>query len=66
MDGIDVTLVLSHEGNELRAWLNQHVPDNCFVVCGDRHWQYHSVHPETGTQEFSVGAASDAHSGGAK
>jgi hypothetical protein len=33
-------------------------------VCGDRHWQYHSVHPQAGTQEFSVGAASDSHAGG--
>ncbi len=40
------------------------MPDNFFVVCGDRHWQYHSVHPTAGTQEFSVGAASDSHAGG--
>jgi alkaline phosphatase D len=40
------------------------VPDNFFVICGDRHWQYHSVHPETEVREFSVGAASDAHAGG--
>ncbi|MCB1090976.1 MAG: alkaline phosphatase, partial [Verrucomicrobiae bacterium] len=33
-------------------------------ICGDRHWQYHSVHPGTGVQEFSVGAASDSHAGG--
>ena len=37
---------------------------NVFVICGDRHWQYHSVHPQTGLQEFSVGAASDSHAGG--
>ncbi|MBI1312504.1 alkaline phosphatase [bacterium] len=54
----------AHEGNEIRNWLKEHVPDNFFVVCGDRHWQYHSVHPESGTQEFSVGAASDSHAGG--
>ncbi len=54
----------AHEGNELREWLKAHVPDNFFVVCGDRHWQYHSVHPQSGTQEFSVGAASDSHAGG--
>ncbi len=40
------------------------MPDNFFVVCGDRHWQYHSVHPQTGLHEFSVGAASDEHAGG--
>jgi alkaline phosphatase D len=54
----------AHEGKELREWIRANVPDNFFIVCGDRHWQYHSVHPETQTQEFSVGAASDAHSGG--
>jgi len=54
----------AHEGNEIREWLKTHAPDNFFVVCGDRHWQYHSVHPSSGTQEFSVGAASDSHAGG--
>lgn len=54
----------AHEGDELREWIKANVPDNFFVVCGDRHWQYHSVHPTTGVHEFSVGAASDAHAGG--
>jgi alkaline phosphatase D len=54
----------TYEGDELRAWLKANVPDNFFVVCGDRHWQYHSVHPTTGVQEFSVGAASDSHASG--
>ena len=53
-----------HEGDELRNWLKTNVPDNFFVICGDRHWQYHSVHPETGLHEFSIGAASDEHAGG--
>jgi alkaline phosphatase D len=53
-----------HEGAELREWLKANVPDNFFVICGDRHWQYHSVHPYTGLHEFSVGAASDEHAGG--
>ena len=52
-----------HEGDELRAWFKANVPD-LFVICGDRHWQYHSVHPETGLNEFSVGAASDEHAAG--
>ncbi len=53
-----------HEGDELRAWFKANVPGNFFVICGDRHWQYHSVHPETGLNEFSVGAASDEHAAG--
>ena len=54
----------AHEGEELRAWIQANVADHFFVICGDRHWQYHSVHPETGLHEFSVGAASDEHAGG--
>jgi alkaline phosphatase D len=53
-----------HEGDEFRAWVKKHLPENFFVVCGDRHWQYHSAHPETGLHEFGTGAASDAHAGG--
>ena len=53
-----------HEGDELRAWLAANVPDRFFVMCGDRHWQYHSVHPRTGLHEFSAGAASNEHAGG--
>ncbi len=53
-----------HEGDELREWLRANAGDHLFVVCGDRHWQYHSVHPRTGLNEFSVGPASDAHAGG--
>ncbi len=53
-----------HEGDEIRAWIKEHAAGNFFVVCGDRHWQYHSVHPQSGVVEFSVGAASDAHAGG--
>jgi alkaline phosphatase/alkaline phosphatase D len=32
-----------------------------FFVCGDRHWQYHSVHP-SGFEEFSAGALVDGSS----
>ena len=53
-----------HEGDEMRAWFAENLPENFFVVCGDRHWQYHSVHPGTGVQEFSSGPATDEHAGG--
>jgi alkaline phosphatase D len=56
--------VFMHEGDEIRAWFRDNVPDNFFTICGDRHWQYHSVHPGTGLNEFSVGPASDAHASG--
>jgi alkaline phosphatase D len=54
----------AHEGSEFRAWVQKNLPSNFFVACGDRHWQYHSVHPDTGVQEFSSGPASDQHAAG--
>jgi alkaline phosphatase D len=36
------------------------------IVCGDRHWQYVSVDPETGVKEYSCGPTSDEHAGGFK
>ncbi len=54
--------VFATEGNELRKLLAAH--PNLVSVCGDRHWQYHSVDPATGLHEFSVGPASDRHAGG--
>jgi alkaline phosphatase D len=53
-----------HEGDDFRQWVKKNLPKDFFVVCGDRHWQYHSVHPQTGLHEFGTGAASDAHAGG--
>ncbi len=54
----------SHEGDAVREWFRANLDDRFLVIVGDRHWQYHSVHPETGLHEFSVGPASDAHAGG--
>ncbi len=31
------------------------------MICGDRHWQYHSIHP-FGFEEFSCGALIDVNS----
>ena len=52
------------EGRELRAFLGSQ--QNMVVICGDRHWQYMSVDPGTGTREYSCGPASDKHAGGWK
>jgi alkaline phosphatase D len=51
-----------HEGERLRKFLKS-IP-GCFVINGDRHWQYHSVDPGTGLHEFGCGPASDAHAQG--
>src|SRR5262249_46743098 len=57
-------LAFAFEGREFREWAQRTLGDNFVTINGDRHWQYHSVHPETGTHEFSVGAASDSHASG--
>ena len=51
-----------HEGDEIRRFISRQ--ENMVVVCGDRHWQYHSVDLETGVREYSCGPASDRHAGG--
>lgn len=56
--------VFATEGREVREFLA--AQPNTVVVCGDRHWQFHSVDPESGLHEFSVGPASDRHAGGWK
>ncbi len=51
-----------HERDEFFAWLKQTgIADSFYLVCGDRHWQYHSIHP-AGLEEFSCGALVDANS----
>jgi len=52
----------THEGDELRQFIASQ--KNLVVVCGDRHWQYMSVHPATGVREYSCGPASNQHAGG--
>ncbi|MSU47918.1 MAG: alkaline phosphatase [Opitutus sp.] len=50
------------EGNEIRKFVGAQ-PD-MIVVTGDRHWQYYSVDPGSGTREFGCGPSSDVHAGG--
>lgn len=54
----------AHESQEIRRFLKSHFDGQVISVCGDRHWQYHSIDPETGLHEFGCGAASDLHAGG--
>ena len=45
------------EQKEFFEWLseNNFLNENLYIICGDRHWQYHSIHPN-GLEEFSSGA----------
>jgi len=51
------------EGDAFLGWAENEGlwDDGLAIVCGDRHWQYHSVHP-SGANEFSCGAICDANS----
>ena len=46
-----------HEGEAFFAWLKDNgvAPGQFYVICGDRHWKYHSKHA-TGFEELSCGA----------
>ncbi len=52
----------AYEGREFRHWVRDQGLKNLVIVNGDRHWQYHSVDPETGLHEFGCGALTDHHS----
>lgn len=47
-----------HEANAFFAWLKRENINGFFTVCGDRHWQFHSIHPG-GVEEFGCGALND-------
>jgi len=34
-----------HEADEFFVWLKRNEIQGFFTVCGDRHWQFHSIHP---------------------
>ena len=52
-----------HERQLFFDWLkkNDFLSKNFYLMCGDRHWQYHSIHPD-GFEEFSSGAFVDQNS----
>jgi alkaline phosphatase/alkaline phosphatase D len=50
-----------HERDQFFDWLNAEKISGFMVFCGDRHWQYHSIHP-SGVEEFACGALNDENS----
>ncbi len=52
-----------HEGDAFFEWLkeNDFLSNHFYIVCGDRHWQYHARHP-SGFEEYSCGALVDNNS----
>ena len=53
-----------YEGDLFRQWTAEAGLTNLFVCCGDRHWQYHSIDPQSRLHEFSCGPVSNKHAGG--
>lgn len=51
-----------YEGTAFFDWARENglLGKGLYLICGDRHWQYHSVHP-SGFEEFSTGALVDAN-----
>ena len=50
-----------HEADTFFKWLAENNIENLLTFCGDRHWQYHSIHPN-GMNEFACGALNDENS----
>ncbi len=52
-----------HEGRAFFKWIVDAGLEKkgFYLICGDRHWQYHSIDP-SGIEEFSCGAINDANS----
>jgi hypothetical protein len=52
-----------YEGQAFLDWLKENKLSNVVLMCGDRHWQYHSIDKRSGrtTHEFSCGPTHDDH-----
>ena len=50
-----------HEADAFFQWIGENKIENFMTFCGDRHWQYHSIHP-SGIEEFACGALNDENS----
>ena len=51
-----------HERDAFFDWAKQEglIDRGLYLICGDRHWQYHAIDP-SGMEEFSCGALVDAN-----
>jgi alkaline phosphatase/alkaline phosphatase D len=49
------------EADSFFQYLTDKKIENVLILCGDRHWQYHSIHP-SGVEELSCGALNDENS----
>ena len=51
------------EGQAFLDWLTEKKLNNVVLMCGDRHWQYHSIDRRRGREihEFGCGPTSDDH-----
>lgn len=47
-----------YEADDFFSGLKRDGVENVMIFCGDRHWQYHSIHP-LGFEEYSCGALND-------
>lgn len=52
-----------HEAQTFLDWLKEKQMKNVVIMCGDRHWQYHSIDQRNnrGVHEISCGPTSDDH-----
>jgi alkaline phosphatase D len=52
-----------YEAQTFLDWIKEQNLSNVVLMCGDRHWQYHSIDRRNGrsTHEFSCGPTSDDH-----
>lgn len=50
-----------HERDTFFDWLQENKLTDLITICGDRHWQYHSIDP-SGINEFACGALNDENS----
>ncbi|MCA9193499.1 MAG: alkaline phosphatase D family protein [Planctomycetales bacterium] len=52
-----------HEAQQFLDWIKDKQMSNVILMCGDRHWQYHSIDERNDRHihEFSCGPTSDEH-----